>query len=643
MSHRPRFLVAAFVLIALAGAAGWLGMWQLERRPMHADESVHAEKFGKMLAEPGPGQYVYNPNEYHGPTLYYVTHLVAAAYGKDSLQQLEARHLRTTSVLFGAALVLCLVLLVDGLSPIGAIISALLTMVTPLIVYFSRDFIHETTFVFFTMLTIAAGWRYTRAAAGSIRRALWAGLFGAGVGLMWASKEQVAMVMAAMTVAFAFNWICRQIANRRQQKVGRARDPAPAKSRPAEAPSIQQAEDDEGAVESATEPTTASSQPLHKRVPWRDVVLAGAALLAVWVTLFSSFFTNWFVTGGSGLRDSFMTYFSYLGRGMGEGEAAAIHVQPWWYYPWLLGWVSHPPAPVWTNALTLGLALIGGLVGFWPRWAGRSDPRLARFLAVYALILVLVFSVIPYKQPWLMMGPLHALILLAGIGAAALLRGARHAPASVVGITLAGIGLLIGYVSLPYQPTGFWIAGITALVLAAALTLSILMRVMPRGVAQIAVALALATGLAHLAHQTRWASTRYAADARNPLSHAQTSTNVLELQKFLNHLAAHHPKGKAMPVRVVSAVPWPLPWYLRRFEQVGMYDTKRRMKRGSLDAAALIIDTRFRDVVDQRLENEGLSDAYEAQKTSVYGLRPGVFLRVYVKNELWQRFMEDRR
>ena len=37
---------------------------------MHADEAVHADKFGTLLEE---GHYAYDSSEYHGPTLYYLT------------------------------------------------------------------------------------------------------------------------------------------------------------------------------------------------------------------------------------------------------------------------------------------------------------------------------------------------------------------------------------------------------------------------------------------------------------------------------------------------------------------------------------------------------------------------------------------
>jgi len=40
------------------------------KRPMHGDETVHAIKFGELLEQ---GSYKYNPIEFHGPTLNYLS------------------------------------------------------------------------------------------------------------------------------------------------------------------------------------------------------------------------------------------------------------------------------------------------------------------------------------------------------------------------------------------------------------------------------------------------------------------------------------------------------------------------------------------------------------------------------------------
>jgi hypothetical protein len=285
----------------------------------------------------------------------------------------------------------------------------------------------------------------------------------------------------------------------------------------------------------------------------------------------------------------------------------------------------------------LGLALVGAVVGFVPRWSGRSDARLARFLALFSVALFIGYTLVPYKQPWLLMGPLHGLILLAGIGAAALWRSAWRAPVWTTAIALGGVGLSIGYVTLPYRPEAAWTVTITVIVVAGAVSLGALTWLSPRGVAPVLVSLALLTGIGHLAYQTRWASTRFAADQRNPLSHAQTSLDIRRLIDRVNELAAHHDPQQGPMMQVVAPTPWPLSWYLRRFKpgQIGYLDEPSDVKPRNLEVPMLLVDMRYQELVA-----EHTAEGYES---AIYGLRPGRFLRLYVEQSLWQRFMADRR
>ena len=68
-----RFIALAIYGVLILAAAGGALAFRLPRladRPMHTDEAVQAAKFGELLDE---GQYRYDPVEYHGPTLYYLT------------------------------------------------------------------------------------------------------------------------------------------------------------------------------------------------------------------------------------------------------------------------------------------------------------------------------------------------------------------------------------------------------------------------------------------------------------------------------------------------------------------------------------------------------------------------------------------
>ena len=126
---------------------------------MHNDEAVHAIKFGKLWQH---GGYKYDPNEHHGPSLYYAAlALGRLTFGPDFDHYTEAR-LRWVTVLFGLGLILLLPLLTDGIGRQGAAWAGLFTAVSPAFVFYSRDFIHEMLLVFFAFLALVSGWRYWR-------------------------------------------------------------------------------------------------------------------------------------------------------------------------------------------------------------------------------------------------------------------------------------------------------------------------------------------------------------------------------------------------------------------------------------------------------------------------------------------------
>ena len=69
--------------------------------------------------------------------------------------------------------------------------AAIFLAVSPAMVFYSRYFIHEMLLVFFTLLTLAAGWRYAKKRSVFLVRA-----DGRGLGLMFATKETFVLTLA---------------------------------------------------------------------------------------------------------------------------------------------------------------------------------------------------------------------------------------------------------------------------------------------------------------------------------------------------------------------------------------------------------------------------------------------------------------
>jgi hypothetical protein len=93
---------AALVFVALAVLAAALRFTALATRPMHADEAVHADKLGTLVEGRG---YAYDPAEYHGPTLYYLTLVPAWIAGARRYVDLDETTLRSVPAAVGTLLV----------------------------------------------------------------------------------------------------------------------------------------------------------------------------------------------------------------------------------------------------------------------------------------------------------------------------------------------------------------------------------------------------------------------------------------------------------------------------------------------------------------------------------------------------------
>src|SRR5438034_816387 len=101
---------------------------RLDCRPMHNDEGVNAIKFGQLWER---GIYHYDPNEHHGPSLFYATLAVARLTSSPDFEHLTETKLRLITVCFGLGLILLLPLMADGLGRTAVIWAGLFTAVSP--------------------------------------------------------------------------------------------------------------------------------------------------------------------------------------------------------------------------------------------------------------------------------------------------------------------------------------------------------------------------------------------------------------------------------------------------------------------------------------------------------------------------------
>jgi hypothetical protein len=172
-----------------------------------------------------------------------------------------------------------------------------------------------------------------------------------------------------------------------------------------------------------------------------------------------------------------------------------------------------------------------------------------------------------------------------------------------------------------------------------------LIRLVPMHLLKAALALLLAAGGWQLATQACRASLdrRWVADRRNPYVYAHTAPDLVEVACRAEQLAALHPLGRQMVIKVIAPDHdyWPLPFYLRRFPHCGCWPqvdpaTGRVVEEfpADPDADMIIASEQVTDELDKRLRGPYF--------TETRGLRPGIHLRIYIRRDLWDAFLNQQ-
>jgi predicted membrane-bound mannosyltransferase len=177
--------------------------------------------------------------------------------------------------------------------------------------------------------------------------------------------------------------------------------------------------------------------------------------------------------------------------------------------------------------IVLLLSITGIIVAF-RRNRGGQTRLFAQMLAIYAVAIVLIYSFIPYKTPWLALNFWMPVVLLAGVGFDALWRGSPK---------LAPRFALLG------------LAGLT---------------------------------LGMLGGQTwKWCFVS-AADERNPYAYAHTTEDIFRFSDRMRELVAEDNLRPDFKIAVVMKDAWPLPWYLRGFRNVGFWQPEEKPGRADV-------------------------------------------------------------
>ena len=508
----------------------------LDKKPLHGDEANQAVRAGMLMDS---GVYHYDPNDHHGPVMYFVAMPFCYATA-SSFAETNEWNFRLVTVLFS----LLTILLMTGLGTksgrglfsnhAGLMTALLFTAISPALTYYSRFFIQESMLVCFLTGMFVCGYGYVRSRADDhpaegrlvrivLRPVVMAALFGMFAGLCLATKETAVLSFAAM---FA------------------------------------------GAV------AVFGFRRMLKLWSTRDFVIASLSAVFIAVLFFSSFFTY-----PQGVYDAvFSTVQAYLVRATEVPE----HQHPWNFYFKLIFWFKYGRGPLWSEAGVLVPAAIALVVSCIAAVRSRKNPSghnlFVRFMLVYTLVLTAIYCAIPYKTPWCALSFLHGYIILAGVG--------------------------VGYVvDLSNRLLSGWKRAAAYSVLTAML-----------------VCLA----AAHIRQNLRGCH-KMAADPRNPYVYAHTGRDAMALVASIERAAA---KLDGYDTLIALAVPtsdtWPLPWYLRKYSNVGYWTSIDQIP-ADLEPAIIIAAADQGDIADARFGR--------GKQANFFGIRPGVLLNLFVPAE----------
>lgn len=506
---RTALFVGAVLVIALGSSAFRLP--DLGNRIVHADESVHAVKLWELRST---GRYRYDPDEFHGPTLYYAALPALSAQGRSDFGALTESDCRLPVALAGVGMILLVALLAPAIGRRAALLTMLLLGLSPAFVFYSRYYIQETFLVAFTAGALGCFVQWARSP-----RLGWAMLGGAFAGLMLASKETAILSLGAWGAAVLL-------------------------------------------FRSPSGPTPRRVLRIHAGLAMAACCLTAAALL----------------TGFGSNVQAVVDYVRSYGHWLVRAHGSDLHRQPWSYYCTLIGWRPSTRGPVWTEGAILLLGCIGGIVSL--RRPREARGLFGRRLLVFTAIQLAAYSVTPYKTPWCVLNPLLGVALLGGLGGDALLTMPRR-----LGIRYAaGLLMVVGWIHLG------WLAQRTSFV--------------------------------------------YQNDPRNPYLHSPTVPDALEFRRRAMALAAFHPDRMRMVIKVFwnDAYYWPIPWYLRGFDNVGYWQGVP----ADADAPLIFASPEYDEELTRRLDATHLMNGY-------IGLRRGTVAMVWVRMDLWTRYVESRR
>jgi len=318
----------------------------LDIKPPHFDEGINGWFCDQMLKN---GYYSYDPNNYHGPLHFYVLFVSLASFGRNLWA------LRLPVVLVSLFSIFWIFLYRPFFGRTICCLASLAMAVSPGFIFYNRYSIHESWLVLFLLIT------------------LW-GLLG-----IWISREPkyfwgsilglTGMILTKETyIIHLFSLFCAGVGM---------------------------------AILNRFFPSSAELSRGKGTLPMNHIMGAAAVGLILIIFFYSGNFQHW-----QGLADLFKTFLPWTKTGI---DAAGHGKADFDFAPLVPPFLAHAPVLASFANFKLNwywvrlfldyewLTMLGLAFSFRFLFGGNSGLR---FLAIYSLVALFVYSIVPYKTPW---------------------------------------------------------------------------------------------------------------------------------------------------------------------------------------------------------------------------------------------------
>ncbi|OQZ03634.1 MAG: hypothetical protein B6D34_06850 [Candidatus Brocadia sp. UTAMX1] len=357
---------------------------------------------------------------------------------------------RLMPALFGVMIVALFYPLRRRLGTMGLLTTGLLVAISPANAFFSRDTIHEIYLVFFSLAVVVSFFLYTET-----KKSRYIYFAVTSIAFVITIKETYILTFAVYALSLAFAYCYEMISLSKGVRFLYCKD-------------------------------TFAAFANHCKKNRYAVGISVGILILITFLFYSSFFSYY-----TGIKSILTTLKIWTKTGTHSGG----HAKPFFYYFKLLYKFEFP-------------TLVLGIAGFY--YSFRHGNKFTVFIAAWAILIYITYSLIPYKTPWLILNILLPLSIMGGIFVN-----------SIFGVMREKWHYAIFY------PLFIGIFGFSC-------------------------------------YQSLMLNFNNYDDERYELVYVQTKRDIYNLLDRLKSLS--NTCGQNMAINVVSREYWPLPWYLREYK-----------------------------------------------------------------------------